>query len=379
MYVYQKSKRYFAQIAGGLEDLAVTELLALGAENVTPGFRGAFFQADQRILCRVNYTSRLISRVLAPLKTFQCRTPEDIYRRGKNIKWPDFFRHENTFAVFANVSNSTIRHSKYAALRLKDAVADAFRARYGRRPNIDTTNPDVWLNLYIENNRATINLDTSGGPLHRRGYRKKTVEAPMRESLAAVIIKLSEWDGATPIHDPMCGSGTLVCEALMKYCRIPSGVLRKKFGFEFMPDFEPGLWKEEKRRADGFIRALPSHLVFGSDVSEEAVSASKTNVRCLKGGQKVNIKKAGFEALASLENAIIVCNPPYGIRLKQEEDLGFFYKRFGDFLKRRCTGSTAYIYFGNREMIKKIGLRPSWKKPLKNGALDGRLVKYELY
>jgi putative N6-adenine-specific DNA methylase len=379
MYIYQEKKEYFAQTADGMEDLCFEELSELGAVNVRPVFRGLYFNAEEDVLYRINYTSRLISRVLAPLRKFKCFTPEQLYKKAGSIRWKEFFDHNNTFAVFASVSNSTIKHSKYAALRVKDAVADEFRKMSGKRPSVNTVNPGVWINLHLDNNTATISIDTSGGPLHRRGYRKESVEAPMQETLAAAIIRISEWRGDKPLYDPMCGSGTLLCEALMRCCKIPSGVLRRKYGFEFLPDFNLELWKSEKKAALEKMVELPGHILYGSDVSGEAVKASRRNLASIKGGRGVNIRKADFRDLEDIENAVIVCNPPYGIRLKQEGDLELLYKSLGDFLKQRCKGSTAYIYFGNRDLIKKIGLRSSWKRPLKNGGLDGRLVKYEMY
>ncbi|MBW1940506.1 MAG: class I SAM-dependent RNA methyltransferase, partial [Deltaproteobacteria bacterium] len=333
---------------------------ALGARNIKPGFRGIHFSADRATLYGINYNARLVTRVLAPLVSFECRSRDDLYRAGAAIDWTAFFSVRNTFGIFANVSgNINIKHSKFAALCLKDAVADFFRKKFGKRPNVDRINPDVWLNLHIENTRATISFDTSGGSLHRRGYRRETVAAPMQETLAAAMVALSGWKGEKPLYDPMCGSGTLLCEALMKIYRIPAGFLKKNFGFCFLPDFNKGLWESIKKRADEKIRPLPSELIAGSDIERMAVNAAKTNCRILPGGEMIKICRTDFKDISNLENSVILCNPPYGIRLKKEEDLGEFYKNFGDFLKQRCKGSQAYIYFGNREMLKKIGLKPA--------------------
>lgn len=380
IFEYQKTERYFVQIAEGFEELAVKELEALGARNIKPGFRGIHFSADRATLYGINYNARLVTRVLAPLVSFECRSRDDLYRAGSAIDWTAFFSLRNTFGIFANVSgNINIKHSKFAALCLKDAVADFFRKKFGKRPNVDRINPDVWLNLHIENTRATISFDTSGGSLHRRGYRRETVEAPMQETLAAAMVALSGWKGEKPLYDPMCGSGTLLCEALMKICRIPAGFLKKNFGFCFLPDFNKGLWESIKKKADEKISPLPPELIAGSDIERMAVNAAKTNCRILPGGDMIKICRKDFKDISNLENSVILCNPPYGIRLKKEEDLGEFYKNFGDFLKQRCKGSQAYIYFGNREMLKRIGLKPAWKKPMRNAGLDGRVAKYELY
>jgi len=379
MFQYQKHNCYFAQIADGMEALGVQELSKLDAKKIDPVYRGIYFQADQETLYRVNYMSRLITRVIAPLMTFQCHSTKYLYKTSRSIYWPDLFTTDHTFAVFASVSHSRIKHSQYAALCLKDAIADTFREASGKRPDIDTLHPDVWINLYIDKNKASIGLDTSGGSLHRRGYRTETVEAPMQETVAAAIIRMSEWEGSKPLYDPMCGSGTLITEAMMVYCRIPPGYLRKRFGFEWLPDFDPDIWESVHENAKNTMRHVPDGLISGSDISPQAISAAKTNVRNLPYGESIHLDITDFRKIPHLEDTVIVCNPPYGIRLGEKKELVKLYKDLGDFLKQRCQGSTAYLYFGNREMIKQIGLKPSWKKPLKNGGLDGRLVKYEMY
>jgi len=320
-----------------------------------------------------------MSRCLAPLISFACPDTDTLYQKARQIGWEDFFARGSTFAVSANVSDSAITHSKFAALRLKDAVADYFKDSTGRRPDVSVRNPDIQLNLYIRKNRAAISLDTSGSALHRRGYRKETVAAPMQETVAAAIIRFSQWDGTIPLYDPLCGSGTLLCEALMAYCNIPAGVSRSRFGFVSLPDFDGAVWQRVKKEADAQIRELPEGLIAGSDVSAEAVDAARTNLMELSFGNSVSVERAGFRELPAIEGQVIVANPPYGIRMGGDEDLDVFYKDFGDFLKQQCKGSTAYIYFGERKYIKKIGLKTSWKKPIAAGGLDGRLVKYEMY
>ncbi len=379
LYQYQKDCRYFAQIAEGLKEAGAEELVELGAEDVRPEFRGIRFGADKSSLYRINYLTRLLSRCLAPLISFTCHDTDTLYQKAKQIEWEDFFAQGNTFAVSGNVSDSAISHSKYAALRLKDAVADYFKEKTGQRPNVSVRNPDILLNLHIRNDKAVISLDTSGGALHRRGYREETVSAPMQETVAAAIIRFSEWDGSVPLYDPLCGSGTLLCEALMRYSHIPAGVFRNRFGFESLPDFDGAVWKQVKKEADGRIRKLPQGLIAGSDVSAEAVSAARTNLMGLHYGNNVGVERADFKKLPALEGHVIVTNPPYGIRMGREGNLEMFYKNLGDFLKQKCNGAAAFVYFGERAYIKKIGLKASWKKPIKAGGLDGRLVKYEMY
>lgn len=378
-YQYQKTGRFFGQIADGLEELGCEELRELGAANVTPGHRGITFAADMATLYRINYRSRLLSRVLAPLITFDCHSTKYLYKTARSLPWTDLFGLENTFAVFAQVSGSAIRHSQYAGLCLKDAVADSFREEHGRRPDVDPKHPDVWLNLHVRNNRATISLDCSGGSLHRRGYRKEGVDAPMQETVAAAIIRLTGWDGTTPLYDPMCGSGTLLCEAFMHAARIPAAFLRPRFGFERLPEFDAGKWKMERKKADAAMRPVPADLIRGSDIEDEAVRAARRNLAALPEGGRIKVFRTDFRDIADLSNTTIVCNPPYGIRMKKDGDITAFVRELGDFLKQRCTGSTAFLYFGDRALLKSVGLRTAWKKPLKNGGLDGRLARYDLY
>ncbi len=379
VYQYQKDCCYFAQIAESLKEAGAEELSELGAEDVRPEFSGIRFRADRSTLYRINYLTVLLSRCLAPLISFACHDTDTLYQKTKQIEWEDFFAEGNTFAVSGNISDSAISHSKYAAHRLKDAVADYFKEKTGQRPDVSVRNPDILLNLHIRNDKAVISLDTSGGALHRRGYREETVSAPMQETVAAAIIRFSEWDGSVPLYDPLCGSGTLLCEALMRYSNVPAGVFRNRFGFEFLPDFDGAVWKQVKKEADGRIRKLPKGLIAGSDVSAEAVRAARTNLMGRHDGNNVSVERADFRKLSVVEGDVIVTNPPYGIRMGRDENLEVFYKNFGDFLKQKCKDSAAFVYFGERDYIKKIGLKASWKKPIKTGGLDGRLVKYEMY
>ena len=262
---------------------------------------------------------------------------------------------------------------------MKDAIVDYFRERDGKRPSIDRRNPDLWLNVHIEKNVAIISVDTSGGSLHRRGYRVETIQAPMNETLAASIIRYTKWDGQTPIYDPLCGSGTLLCEAYLAATKTPSANLRSKFGFERLPDFDVELWAKVKKVADNKIIPLSNNLIYGSDIDSRVVAIAQKNSAVIDSDTQIQIIQKDIFEIEKLEDATIVCNPPYGIRMEKKKDLNTFYKDIGDFLKQRCTNSTAYIYFGDRKYIKEIGLRSSKKWILSNGGLDGRLVKYMMY
>jgi putative N6-adenine-specific DNA methylase len=378
-YLYEKESLYFAQIAESVKDIAIKELRNLGAYDLKPVFRGIWFKATKKDFYRITYFSRLISRILAPLVSFECHDKDDLYKAARKIRWEEFLTPEKTFSIMANVSESDITHSNFAGLRVKDAIADYFRDRANKRPNVDSKVPYITINIHIHKNLATLTIDASGGPLHKRGYREESVSAPMQETVAAAIIRLSEWDGNLPLYDPMCGSGTLLCEALMMYCQIPAQIFRTSFGFERLPDFDAILWEQIKKDARDNFRDLKKGLISGSDVSEQSVNAVKTNIMGLHFGSEITIEQKDFQDIESIDNSVIVTNPPYGIRMGKEQNLNKFYENFGLFLKNKCRKSTAFVYFGEPRYIKKVPLSPSWKRPLKIGGLDGKLVKYELY
>lgn len=378
-YLYEKESLYFAQIAESVKDIAIKELKSLGAYDLKPVFRGIWFKATKKDFYRITYFSRLISRILAPLVSFECHDKDDLYKAARKIRWEEFLTPEKTFSIMANVSESDITHSNFAGLRVKDAIADYFRDRANKRPNVDSKEPYITINIHIHKNLATLTIDASGGPLHKRGYREESVSAPMQETVAAAIIRLSEWDGSLPLYDPMCGSGTLLCEALMMYCQIPAQIFRTSFGFERLPDFDAILWEQIKKDAQDNFRDLKRGLISGSDVSEHSVNAVKTNIMGLHFGSEITIEKKDFQDIKFIDNSMIITNPPYGIRMGKEQNLNKFYYDFGLFLKNKCRKSTAFVYFGEPRYIKKVPLSPSWKRPLKIGGLDGKLVKYELY
>ncbi len=378
-FQYQKTGKYFGQIADGLEEMAAEEIEKLGATDVQQRFRGLNFSADLPTLYRINYGSRFLTRVLAPLISFDCHSTKYLYKTAIDIPWEALFNVDQTFAIFAQVSNSAITHSKYASLILKDAIADRYREKTGRRPSVETKDPDIWFNLHIENNRAVISLDTSGGSLHRRGYRLDTVDAPMQETLAAAVVQMTQWDGSKVLIDPMCGSGTIAAEAYMAYAHIPANYFRKSFGFEKMPDFEKSIWQNLRKEMDADIRIPEQIPVQASDVDPSALRVAKRNLSSLPGGAGIYTHRKDYREITIPEGAILVMNPPFGIRLHAGEDLSSFYKELGDWLKQKCQGCEAYIYFGERQYLKNIGLRPEWKRPLAHGGLDGRLAKFVMY
>ncbi len=379
MYEYQKNNIYFAQSAGMMESVSEQELKELGAKETKISYRGVYFYADKSTLYKINYLSRTITRVLAPLKNFYCKTSKDIMKTAMSVEWDSFFSVDQTFAITSTVNKSTINNSLYASQVLKDGIADSFRAKYGKRPNVDTVNPDIRFNLFIEKDKAVLSLDTSGESLHKRGYRLLAGEAPMQETLAAAIIRLSKWNGDNSLLDCMCGSGTILCEALMHYCRIPAQYLRKNFGFFYLPDYEEKIWLQIKSEINKNIRPLKDGIIIGSDKSQITINTARENLSRLPFGDKVKLGAYPFQHIKKFENGTIITNPPYGIRLGIKKEVEALYKEFGDFLKTKCTGTSSFIYVGDPELRKYIGLKTTRRTPLVNGKLEGVLLQIDSY
>jgi putative N6-adenine-specific DNA methylase len=379
MFEYQQHNSFFAQVTGQMEELCEKELIELGAINTKKTYRGIFFNASTQALYKINYTSRLLSRVLAPLFSFSCHNTEAIKKIAKKISWEKILSADKTFAITASISNSNINNSLYAALCLKDGIADYFRENLGKRPNVDKINPDVRLNLHIEKDSALISLDTSGEALHKRGYRLLAGKAPMQETLAAALIRISNWNGSNVLWDPMCGSGTILCEAAMLYSQIPAQFLRVKFGFFNMPDFRLTDWNNIKNECDKKIRQLPRGIITGSDVSSEAIKVAKSNLSRLPYGDCVELKCTSFQKVNKFENGTLITNPPYGMRLGKINEVQNLYKELGDFLKTKCTGTSAFIFTCEPSLRKSVGLKTSRRIHLSNGKLEGVLLQIVSY
>ena len=382
MHEYQKFGSYFAQCAHPLEEETAAELTELGATATRPAYRGVYFKGDAACVYRVNYCSRLVNHVLAPLVTFDCHSDRYLYKTARQIDWSQIFSPAQTFVIAANASDSNLHHSQYAMQRLKDAIVDQFRETHGVRPSVDRRDADIWLSLNIHKNRAIISIDTSGGSLHRRGYRTEAREAPLQETLAAAVVRYSGWTGETPLLDPMCGSGTLLAEALLAAGRVPAGWIRQreKPSCAALPDFDAALWQRVKGEADAASRPLPAGLVRGNDIDSQAVRLARKNLAALPGSPRLEISTGDFRQIPQVpEGTTIITNPPYGRRLGDRDEVEILYREFGDWLKRSAKGTTAWILCGDLGLAKKIGLKTKRRIPLFNGQLECRLVEIPLF
>ena len=371
---------YFATVARSLESIAAAEIESLGAKEVRPDFTGVHFIGDKATLYRVNLWARTIFRVLVPLREFYCPNSDILYQEVQKIFWGEYLQSHQTLAVNCTGSNQKLNHTHYTALQVKNAIVDQQRRESGQRSTIDAKNPDVLVNVHIKQDRCILSLDSSGASLHRRGYRQAMGSAPLKETLAAALLDMAQWDATLPFLDPLCGSGTLPLEAGLKALNIAPGLFRQKFGFESFPDFDRQLWHMMLTEAkNSRIHELKAPI-WGSDRDADVLTQAYGNaVRC---GIEHQIQFTQTE-LASIEapadSGMIICNPPYGERLGEAQELGALYKTLGDIFKQRFKGWTAFILTGNKELAKKVGLKASRRIPVYNGAIPCTLLKYELY
>lgn len=372
----------FAMIAKtffGLEGVLAAELAELGAEDVQPGRRMCSFRGDRRLLYRANVECRTAVRVLKPIARFPADSPELLYRCLGRTNWLKHLEPEGSIAIDPVVHGGVFTNSLYAAQVAKDAICDQIRARTSRRPSIDLDDPDMRINLHIDRNRVTVYLDSSGDSLHKRGYRAVAGAAPINEVLAAGILRLAGWDRASPLVDFMCGSGTFPIEAAMLARRIAPGTVRSGFGYMRWKDFCRET--HEMVLAEARRRELPNlpFPIQGSDRDGELVEAARENARRAGVAGDVAWRVEDFGATAPpAEAGTLVTNPPYEERIKTAEIVEF-YRRIGDVLKHRWAGWSAWVFSGNREAAKFIGLRPDARIRLFNGPIECRLLHFAIY
>ncbi|MBS3909073.1 MAG: RNA methyltransferase [Actinobacteria bacterium] len=371
---------YFATCAKGIEAVLAREIESLGLAVAGERTGGVAFTGTMEAAYRANLWLRTANRVLMPLKEFDCFSEQDLYSRVRKLDWPRYLTPSMTLAVDANVRDSHITHSKYAALKTKDAIVDHLRTKLGSRPDVNPNDPDLRVNVHIHRNRCTLSLDTSGESLHRRGYRRAQVEAPLKETLAAALVELTEWDGTTPFIDPMCGSGTIIIEAALKAANIAPGLIRESFGFERWLNFDKALWARLTDEARALRKSKLDVVIAGYDASSKAVKAAAANIRAAGLDEIITLGVKDISDFTPPPGpGVIIVNPPYGERLGDKEELAPLYKQIGDVFKQRCGGYTGYVFTGNLDLAKRIGLKTSRRFVLYNGPIESRLLKFELY
>ncbi len=373
--------RFFSPCPRGLEEVLAEELATQQAEEIWPVAGGVKFSGSWETCYRVNLESRIATRVLWQVAAGPYRNENDIYRLACDVGWSAYFDSDFTIRVYVTAVKSPLRSVEFITLRVKDAICDRFRDDTGSRPSVDTRNPDMRIHVFLTDTEATLYLDTSGEPLWNRGHKIAKVEAPIKENLAAGILRLIGWQPGIPLLDPMCGSGTFLIEAAHMSLGDAPGLSREpgEFGFERLKGFEAPLWQKLRHEAAQRRSTAERLPIWGSDISADAVARAKQNLAYAGVDDLVEVRQADMlDIEAPLPEGIMVANPPYGERLGDDAELAAFYPKLGDALKKRFAGWDCWLLSADTRLPKLIGLAPKRKTPLYNGPLECRLYRFPI-
>lgn len=373
-------KQSFEMIAKtfyGLEEVLAEEIINLGGDDVEIGRRAVFFKGDKKLMYKANLHLRTALRVLKPIKAFKAKNADEIYETLRKFDWEEYMDVKQTFTVDTVLFSDIFKNSQYLTYRVKDAIADSFNAKYGKRPSVRLVNPDIYVHLHISNDMCTLCMDSSGESLHKRGYRVDQTEAPLNEVLAAGMLLLAGWKGQTNFIDPMCGSGTLPIEAALIALNIPAGIYRQRFAFQSWKDYDADLFDE---LYDEDTQRPFEHKIYGSDISRQAIAIASKNVESAGLNKYIHLKaKAVQDIVTTVGNeGLLMTNPPYGERIKPADLMGL-YKDLGERLKHVFAGYQAWVLSYRKECFDNIGLRHSKRVHLMNGALECEMRLYEIF
>jgi len=356
------------------------EVKELGFDIVRAFPTGVELKVSVNDTIKLNLNLRTASQILYSLKEFSANNPTELYEELSTIAWEELIQFDGYFSVSSNVDNETISTPLFANVKVKDAIVDRIKDKKGMRPNSGPENNKAVIHLYWKDDRAEIFIDTSGETLAKHGYRKIPGKAPMLEALAASTIIASKWDGESAFVNPMCGSGTLAIEAALIATNRKPGLLRMNYSFMHFIGYDETVFFQERRLLKDQINKKAAPQIIATDISEEAINVSKMNARTAGVEQLISFEVCDFaETHVPKEGGVILFNPEYGERLGTHTKLEITYKRMGDFMKQECKGYRGYIFTGNPDLAKKIGLRASRRIEFYNGKLDCRLLEYELY
>ena len=381
MQIFNTDSRIIVTCSNRLSPYLQKEIKDLGLEPIRVFKTGVELFGKMQDCIKLNLNLRCASQVLFSIKEFTALNADELYKTAVTIPWEDIIPADGYFSISSNVSNETITNNLFANVKLKDAIADRFREKIGSRPDSGATLNGVVIHLYWKENEAEIFIDTSGETLSKHGYRKIPGKAPMLESLAAAVVYASAWDKESPFINPMCGSGTLAIEAaLIATQRVP-GLYRNNYSFMHLKDYETGMYQKELDAIQEKVTEKPNLKIIASDISEDAVNISKINAGMAGVEEMIRFEVCDFQQSEIPEEGggVVMFNPEYGDRLGEEKDLEETYSLLGDFLKKKCKGNTGYIFTGNLELAKKIGLKPKRRIEFFTSKIDCRLLEYELY
>jgi putative N6-adenine-specific DNA methylase len=370
--------QYFATCPRGLEALLHEELQAVGAKDIRPTEGGVSFAGELSVCYSANLHSRIATRILMQVGRGNYATEDDLYQAAYKLNWPNWFDVKHDFMVKVTGVKCPLKSLEFATLRIKDAVCDKFRQVVGSRPYIDTKTPAVRIHAYLTADSYQFYVDTSGDALYQRGNRKASIEAPLRENLAAGILQLSGWKPGQPLLDPMCGSGTFLLEAAMMALNIAPG-LKRDFGFEKLKNFESNTWRKIKNTALKQVQPVSFQKLYGSDSDLRAVRVAKQNLSEADLLEAVQLSQTNItDVIPPAESGILIANPPYGVRIGEDEELALLYPKIGEALKRKFAGWNTYFLTNDMRLPKLMRLTPSKRTPLFNGSLECRLFEIKM-
>jgi len=368
-------EKFHAKTLKGLEPLLAEELKSLGASRIEIANRGVTFYGGMALMYRANLASRLALRVLLPILSFDATDSDSLYRKVRRFDWSRYLDNRMTFAIDSVVHSPHFNNSQYVSQKVKDAIVDRFREATSLRPSVNREQPDLLINVHISGKWVTISLDSSGGSLHRRGYRTGHgyFEAPLNEVLAAGMVMISGWEGKTPFMDPLCGSGTLAIEAALIAANIPPGIFRKQYGFENWKDFDRDLMEHVAQKLSNEREVgVP---IIARDMDPEAVELTRRQVKQMDLQDIITVEQGDFAESTAMEGITMIMNPPYGERMKPD-DIETLYSMIGSTLKHKFPGSDAWILSSSKKALGRVGLKPASKRVLYNGSLECSYVNY---
>ncbi len=372
--------RILVTCAKGIAPFLKEELIRLGFPVLSESVAGIGTEGTLEDTLRLNLWLRTAHRVLFLIRACEALDADGLYRALSGIAWEDYIAEDGYVCVTSSVDNPSIRDSRYANLKAKDAIVDRINARRGRRPDSGHDRNRTVVNVYWKGRECSVYLDTSGEALSQRGYRKLPLSAPMQETLAAAVIMATGWNGSSDFINPMCGSGTLAIEAAWIALNRAPGLLRNNFGFMHIKGFNKQRWESLRTRALQESRRDLTCRIIATDISRQAIEAARQNAGLAGVDRLIEFSVCDYRKTPlTNDGGIVILNPEYGLRMGTPGTLEETYAGIGDFFKQHCTGTTGYVFSGNLEMARKIGLKTKRRIPFFNGGIECRLMEYELY
>jgi len=380
MAFWTKKSRIVITCAKGVPPFLKQEILSLGFPVLSEGRAEVETEGTMMDTLRLNLLIRTGQRILFLVDSFNAKTPDELYKRISRIGWEDYIWENGYFSVTSSVHNPTIKDSRYPNVKCKDAVVDRIKEKRGRRPDTGSERDKVVIHLYWKSNQCQVFLDTSGEPLSRRGYRMIPLKAPMQETLSAAVVLATGWSGGRNFINPMCGSGTLAIEAALITLGRAPGLLRNNYGFMHLKGFDDSSWKALRRKIRAEAKDQLNGRIIATDISQQAIEAGKKNAMTAGVERFIEFGVCDFlETPVPGGGGRVVLNPEYGERMGEIEKLTGIYRGIGDFFKKKCNGYTGYVFTGNLDLAKKVGLRTKRRILFYNGPIECRLLEYDLY